>query len=414
MSWLLKYLGNQMDWGQYGGTKGCSISHYLVDLVNYILYNQDLNIPHAVLAVMVDFSKAFNRIDHNRIITILSRMGVPGWLLRIVMGFLTDRELIVRYKGKLSGNKLLPGGGPQGTILGLFLFLVLINSAGYQTLEKSIGLQITKKKNQRSVIPNIHVKFVDDMTLATALNPRECLVPNPVQQPYPLTYHDRTKHVLPDHRNVMQEELNKMIQYCTENSMRINHEKTKVVLFNTSRKYDFPPKLSVLDDVYLEVVEEFKLLGVIFQSNLRWQANTDFICKKAYSRLWMLRRLKTLGANIEEILDVYFTQVRCVLEMAVVVWEPGLNQAQHKQIERVQKCAFYVIMGEQYSNYDNALKALKSETLSERRSKLCLNFAKKSETNHKFKNWFVPDVAVPQPLPHTRSDKTIIQLKYNL
>ena len=250
------------------------------------------------------------------------------------------------------------------------------------------------------------------MTLATALNPRECLVPNPVQQPYPLTYHDRTKHVLPDHRNVMQEELNKMIQYCTENSMRINHEKTKVVLFNTSRKYDFPPKLSVLDDVYLEVVEEFKLLGVIFQSNLRWQANTDFICKKAYSRLWMLRRLKTLGANIEEILDVYFTQVRCVLEMALIVWEPGLNQAQHKQIERVQKCAFYVIMGEQYSNYDNALKALKSETLSERRSKLCLNFAKKSETNHKFKNWFVPDVAVPQPLPNTRSDKTTIPLKY--
>ena len=194
--------------------------------------------------------------------------------------------------------------------------------------------------------------------------------------------------------------------------MRINHEKTKVVVFNTSRKYDFPPKLSILDDVYLEVVEEFKLLGVIFQSNLRWQANTDFICKKAYSRLWMLRRLKTLGANVEEILDVYFTQVRCVLEMAVVVWEPGLNQAQHKQIERVQKCAFYVIMGEQYSNYDNALKALKSETLSERRIKLCLNFAKKSETNHKFKNWFVPDVAVPQPLPHTRSDKTIIQLKY--
>ena len=81
MTWLLKYLGKIMDWGQYGGTKGCSTSHYLVDLVNYILYNQDLNIPHAVLAVMDDFFKAFNRIDHNRIITILSRLGVPGWPL---------------------------------------------------------------------------------------------------------------------------------------------------------------------------------------------------------------------------------------------------------------------------------------------------------------------------------------------
>ena len=49
--WLMEYVGNQMDWGQYGGTKGCSISHYLIDLVNFIQYNQDLNTPHAVIAV---------------------------------------------------------------------------------------------------------------------------------------------------------------------------------------------------------------------------------------------------------------------------------------------------------------------------------------------------------------------------
>ena len=150
MIWLLEYVGNQMDWGQYGGIKGSSISHYLIEFVNYILYNQDLNIPHAVLAVMVDFSKAFNRINHNRIITILSRMGVPAWLLRIIMGFLTDRELIVRYKGKTSGRKLLPGGGPQGTRLGLFLFLILINCAGYDVLARNTGELITSKKNRRT------------------------------------------------------------------------------------------------------------------------------------------------------------------------------------------------------------------------------------------------------------------------
>jgi hypothetical protein len=179
MTWLLEYVGTQMDWGQYGGMKGSSISHYLIEFVNYILFNQDLNIPHAVLAVMVDFSKAFNRINHNRIIAILSRMGVPAWLLRIVIGFLTDREMIVRYKGRTSGRKLLPGGGPQGTRLGLFLFLILINAAGYEHLMESVGQHITKKKNKRTKISNIHLKFVDDMTLGEALNLRECLVPNP-------------------------------------------------------------------------------------------------------------------------------------------------------------------------------------------------------------------------------------------
>ena len=60
------------------------------------------------------------------------------------MEFLTERELIVRYKGRTSGRKMLPGGGPQGTIFGLFIFLILINSAGYQNLEKNIGHKITE------------------------------------------------------------------------------------------------------------------------------------------------------------------------------------------------------------------------------------------------------------------------------
>ena len=78
VTWLLEFIGEKIDWGQYGGIKGSSISHYLIDFVNFILFNHDLKVPHAVLAAMVDFSKAFNRINHNIIITILSEMGVPG------------------------------------------------------------------------------------------------------------------------------------------------------------------------------------------------------------------------------------------------------------------------------------------------------------------------------------------------
>ena len=70
INWLMKYVSSQIDWGQYGGKKGTSISHYLKDFVNYILCNQDLDVPHAMNAVMVDFSKAFNRIDHNIIVNI--------------------------------------------------------------------------------------------------------------------------------------------------------------------------------------------------------------------------------------------------------------------------------------------------------------------------------------------------------
>ena len=127
--------------------------------------------------------------------------------------------------------------------------------------------------------------------------------------------------------------------------MKINQDKTKVMMFNNSRKYDYMPKLSVHNNKYLEVVEQHKLLGIIVQSDLRWYANTQNMCAKGYARLWMLRRLKLVGANTGELLDVYQKQVRSVLELAVAVWEPGLTQVEGKQIERVQKAAFNIILG---------------------------------------------------------------------
>ena len=119
----MSYICDKLDPMQFGGVKGNSISHYMIELINFILYNQDYNLPIAILACAVDFSKAFNRQNHYILIKKLSDMGVPGWLLNLVMGFLTDREMFVRYKGETSNCKPLPGGGPQGTLLGLLLFL---------------------------------------------------------------------------------------------------------------------------------------------------------------------------------------------------------------------------------------------------------------------------------------------------
>ena len=67
-------------------------------------------------------------------------MNVPGWLLNIVKGFLEERTLIVNFKGADSSSKEMPGGGPQGTILGLFLFLIQINDAGFPKVEKNLGI----------------------------------------------------------------------------------------------------------------------------------------------------------------------------------------------------------------------------------------------------------------------------------
>ena len=267
----------------------------------------------------------------------------------------------MKYKGHFSGRKALPGGGPQGTRLGLFLFLILVNAAGFPHLEKYLGRKVTQHMTKRRPIPNIHMKYVDDISLAQSLNMKECVVTNPDPNPVlPLQYHDRTGHVLPTSHCALQEQLNTLADYCNTYNMVINTGKTKIMIFNPSRKYDGTPKLTLPDmgGEYLEVVETFKLLGVIIRSDLRWFDNTEYICKKGYTRLWMLRRLKGLGASIKELLDVYHKQVRAVLEMAVPVWHPAITLEERRQIERIQKCALYIILVSEYTCYSDALDLL--------------------------------------------------------
>ena len=100
--WLLQIIGDKIDFRQYGGQKGNSVNHYLIELLNFILYSQDSPEKISVLACLIDFKKAFNRQSHEILITKLSDLEVPGWLLKVVIAFLKDRRLIVRLKGKYS------------------------------------------------------------------------------------------------------------------------------------------------------------------------------------------------------------------------------------------------------------------------------------------------------------------------
>ena len=117
--------------------------------------------------------------------------------------------------------------------------------------------------------------------------------------------------------------------------MKINKKKTKAMLLNTSKTKDFTPKLKI-DNETIDLVEEIKLLGVKITSDMKWNENNEFITKKAFSRLWMIRRLKLIGNNQKELLDVYIKQIRRVREYAAVVWHSGLTEINSRNIEKVQ------------------------------------------------------------------------------
>ena len=105
--WLMVVIGDKLVFRQYGDTKGNSVSHYLIELFNFILYNHDNRETTSVLASLVYLKQKFNHQDHSIMITKLSDMGVPSRLLKIVISFLKNRKMVVRYKGDNSGVKAL-------------------------------------------------------------------------------------------------------------------------------------------------------------------------------------------------------------------------------------------------------------------------------------------------------------------
>ena len=172
------------------------------------------------------------------------------------------------------------------------------------------------------------------------------------------------------------------------------------MLFNTSTKYDFEHNLHLEGQEILSV-EEIDLLGIRLRSDLNWNRHTDSIVGKAFKRLWVLRRLKNLGASRKDLVEVFTIHVRPLLEFAVPVWHSNLNQKCSNSIERVQKAAVKIILQGSYKSYKNALIELNMHPLSQRRDQLCLNFALKCEAHVKFSHWFKPNTTII----NTRSKK---------
>ena len=107
--------------------------------------------------------------------------------------------------------------------------------------------------------------------------------------------------------------------------MKLNYDKTKFILFNPSTSKDFVPELQV-DGEILETVDSVTLVGVEIDSSLSWGKNTKKMVKKAFQRMWVIRRLKRLGASTADLKEVYIKQIRSVLEFSVSVWRPGLTK----------------------------------------------------------------------------------------
>ena len=201
--WLMPIVQPYLDPANCGGLKGTSITHYLIRLLHFIHSFIDRSEPHAVVLALIDLSKAFNRVDHTLVIQDLHDMKVPGWLLRILISYLTERTMIIKFRGASSSVKSLPGSSPQGVFLGCFLFMIKFNGA---LLRPSVPRPFPLPSPiMKSKATSCTVKYIDDATQACAINLRDALLPDHIVRPRPLNYRERTSHILNPLHNQLQE-----------------------------------------------------------------------------------------------------------------------------------------------------------------------------------------------------------------
>ena len=143
--------------------------------------------------------------------------------------------------------------------------------------------------------------------------------------------------------------------------MVLNEDKCNYMVFSRAQE-EFVTRLT-LNNCKLDQIPVTKILGIWLSQDLSWDKNTKEMCKRAYSRVSMLTKLKYVGVSTEDLIDVYTLFIRSVTEYCAVAFHSTLTVEQATDIERIQKTCLKVILGESYVSYSAALEMCCWQTL---------------------------------------------------
>ena len=117
---------------QFGGEKSCSTNHFLADIWDKITSHLE-DSRAAVVLTSIDYSKAFNRLDHLACLKTFAQAGASNQLLGLLSSFLKNRTMTVKVDNQYSAPRPVNAGAPQGSVLGTYIFNV-----GTDSLEEEL------------------------------------------------------------------------------------------------------------------------------------------------------------------------------------------------------------------------------------------------------------------------------------
>ena len=260
----------------------------------------------------------------------------------------------VKFNGELSDFLALIGGGPQGTLLGQTEYLVQSND------------------NAEEVPEDDRFKYIDDLSILQLICMTGLLIDYDFQKHVASDIAINAKF-LPPESYEMQRNINQISNWTSNNLMKLNPSKCNYMIFSRCKE-NIATRLSIGNTI-LERKKAQKILGVTISDDISWSQHCQEICRKAYSRMSMLTKLKYVGVGIEDLIDIYILYIRSLTEYCSVAFHSSLTVEQSNRIERIQKTCLKVILNDMYINYQAALEMTGLQTLFDRRGQRCLQFS---------------------------------------
>lgn len=208
--------------------------HSCETALNYVIadWKCEIDNRNIVLAILIDFKRAFETIDRHVLLEKLRRYGIRGAELKWFSDYLSNRYQTTKYAGSKSSTLINEIGTPQGSILSAILFSLYINDI-------------------KSVFRNCNLNlFADDTAIYLVGKDIDELV------------------------EIMNSELNVLNEWLNVNKLKLNATKTKYMVLG-HKNVDNVNQISIGD-----AVNEIKYLGCIIDEQLNFNANCDYVCKK--------------------------------------------------------------------------------------------------------------------------------------
>ena len=291
-----------------------------------------INNNHISLATFIDFSKAFDTVNHKILLKKLEICGILNKNNKWVENYLCDRLQSTTVNGISSDKLKVTCGVPQGSILGPLLFLVYINDLSHMVTNTSMYL------------------YADDTVL---LSTDKCIV---------------------NSKDKMQRDLTIIASWCKRNKLSLNIKKTKCMLFGSRvrLKHTRCPKLSI-NNIDIDFVHQYKYLGVMLDSHLTFTKHLNNIIKITAYKINLLAKVRQYLTETAS-LTIYKTMILPYFDYGDILFINSPKKLLNK-LSQLQKRAVKICLkiGNEIPD-DILLVSAKLAKLDKRRDAHLLNY----------------------------------------